>query len=330
MFRIILALTLIGTLAHGKDQEAAEKPAVRDLGNGKFEVGTVTFDQKTREISFLGEVNMNEGALEYAIVHHKGKIHEAIITTKTRPFHVNIALKVLAYKESKELFPILDEDYRPTGKFPQVPEATKIAARAEIHLEWKNKEGKSQTATLNDWITHTVTKKPLPPKPWVYGGSYIHDNTFQAESSGDIVALFTNNASLFNWPGEDGQLDDVWLPTTARIPEVGTVLKITIKPFIKNKKTSKLEKIKSPWGQFITQVGKDGSQEIVEWDSLTAEEQHAYLARKLPPADLKLKGDTKPIEVIELDPEQLKLKPEPRRQALPLAPSKPKPGKLSL
>ena len=80
---------------------------------------------------------MKEGALEYAIVHQNGKIHEAILITKARPFHVNIALKILGYQESKELFPILGEDFRPTGKFPEVPEKIKNSARVEIQLQWK-------------------------------------------------------------------------------------------------------------------------------------------------------------------------------------------------
>ena len=233
-FSILLTGLVVGTASGQDGGGSPEAPPVRDLGNGKFEVGLVTFHQTTREISFPSEVNMKEGALEYAVVHHNGKIHEAILITKARPFHVNIALKVLGYKESKELFPILDDDFRPTGKYPKVPDAVKNAARAGIHLEWKDKQGRVQTATLNDWITHTVTNKPLPPKPWVYGGSYVHEKSFQAEASGDIVALFTNNASLFNWPGRDGNLDDVWIPTTARVPEVGTSVKVTIKPFLKH------------------------------------------------------------------------------------------------
>lgn len=242
MLRAISALLLAsGTLAWADEVNAEaktsrpEKPAIHDLGDGKFQVGLVTFLQKTREVSFQAEVNMKEGPLEYAIVHENGKIHEAIIITKARPFDVNIALKVLGFKESKELFPILDEDYRPTNQFPKVPETTRNAARAEILLEWKDAKGKVQKAALNDWITYTITSKSLPPLPWIYGGSYVHNKSFQAQSSGDIVALFTNNAALFNWGGKDGNLDDVWAPNTKRIPDVGTSVKVTIKPFIKGR-----------------------------------------------------------------------------------------------
>ena len=238
MLKTLLAMTLglTGALAFAADgPNSVEAPTVQDLGNGKFKLGIVGFEQKTRQISFPAEVNMKEGALEYAIVHQNGKIHEAILITKARPFHVNIALKILGYEESKELFPILGEDFRPTGKFPDVPEKTRNAARAEIQLRWKGKSGDAEGATLNDWITNTVTQKPLAPKPWVYGGSYFHEKSFQAEASGDIVALFTTNSSLFNWPGRDAALDDVWIPTTARIPEVGTPVTVTIKPFVKGK-----------------------------------------------------------------------------------------------
>lgn len=245
MFRVFSAFLLSSALvvanqdpapADKADAPAREKPAIRDLGGGKYEVGLVTFNRKSREISFETEVNMKEGPLEYVIVHRNGKIHEAILITKTRPFHVNIALKLLGYKESKELFPILDEDYRPTGKYPKVSDKVKNAARAEFLLSWKDKKGKEQTASLNDWVTYTITNKPLDPLPWVYGGSYVHNKVFQAEASGDIVALFTNNGSLFNWGGKDRNLDDVWIPTTKRIPDVGTKVTVTIKPFIKAKK----------------------------------------------------------------------------------------------
>lgn len=243
MVRLIPVLLMTATLVAQEDAVDPDqapprgdgKPPIKELGDGRYEVGLVTFDRKSREISFPASVNMQDGPLEYAIVHENGKIHESILITKTRPFHINIALKLLNFQESKELFPILDDDFRPTGKFPEVPEKVRNAARAEILLRWKSEDGKDHEATLNDWVTYTVTGQSLPPLPWVYGGSYFHENSFQAEASGDIVALFVNNASLFNWPGKDNNLDDVWLPSTKRIPAVGTPVTVTLKPAIPTK-----------------------------------------------------------------------------------------------
>lgn len=206
---------------------------VRELGDGKFALGLVTFDQNTREISFPASINMDEGLLEYAITHENGKTHETLLVTKVSPTHLNVALKLLRYPESKELEMILDEDFRPTGKFPNVPKEIKNAARVSFIVTWKDKNKEEKKASINTLITNSVTGEPIAPLPWVYGGSYFHDGTFRAEVEGDIAALFSSAASLFNWPGDDRHLDRAWVPTPERVPEFGTPVTVTIKPFIK-------------------------------------------------------------------------------------------------
>ena len=211
-------------------EPATERPNVTDLGDGNYQVGLVTFNKTTRQISFPTELNMDEGLLEYAIVHENGKIHEALLHTKARPFHINLALKLLRYKASEELFQILDEDYKPTGKYPEIPEAIRTAARIEILLAWKTPEGKDVRATLNELITNTVTEAPMTASHWVYGGSYLHEGRFTAETSGDIAAIFTSSSSLFNYPGKAREDDTIWIPTPKRTPLPGTKVTVTIQP----------------------------------------------------------------------------------------------------
>lgn len=213
-------------------QPAAGKPNVVDLGGGKYKIGLVTLDKGTRHIWFPAEVNMDEGLLEYAIVHENGKIHESLLHTKTKPLHVNLALKLLRYKGSEELFQILDEDYKPTGKYPVVPEDVKTASRVEVLLSWKGAGGKPRKATLNELITNTATGAPVGATPWVYGGSYLHEGAFAAETTGDIAAIYTSRASLFNYPGKDREDDTVWVPTSKRTPPVGTKVTVTITPIV--------------------------------------------------------------------------------------------------
>ena len=50
--------------AEPANAEASEKPSVKDLGDGKYEIGQVKFDRTTRSISFPAEVNMREGPLD--------------------------------------------------------------------------------------------------------------------------------------------------------------------------------------------------------------------------------------------------------------------------
>lgn len=235
MRHIIASLLLSCGLLAAQDAPAqsTSKPAVKDLGNGEYSIGDITFKKKDRSISFPARVNMIDGLLEYAIVHQKGKIHEALLVTDVSPFQLNVALKLLSYKPSEELFPILDEDFVPTDKYPVVSEEVKAAARVEILLSWKKKDGTKANASLNDWITHTTTEAPIPALPWIYNGSYIHEGVFQAESSGDISAIFTNGAALFNYPGKDRGLDTVWIATPDRVPPIDTPVTVTIKPALK-------------------------------------------------------------------------------------------------
>ncbi|NNC87981.1 MAG: hypothetical protein HKN82_05910 [Akkermansiaceae bacterium] len=231
---LLLAVTAPFALAEpgaGGAAAVPEKPAIRDLGDGRMQVGTVTLKQADRTISFPAEVNMTEGLLEYAIVHQNGKIHESLFHTTTDPFDLNVALKLLRYQPSEELFEIFDDEEGLTGKFPEVSEETRNAARVEILISWKCEDDKKKEASLNDLITYAVTSKPLPAIPWVYGGSYVANGAFQARSTGDIVAIFTSQPALFNYPGKDRELDDVWIPTPKRVPPVGTPVTITIKPF---------------------------------------------------------------------------------------------------
>jgi hypothetical protein len=177
---------------------------------------------------------MVEGLLEFAIVHQNGKIHESLLVTDISPFHLNVALKLLRYKASEELFPILDEDWKPTKEFPKVSDDVKAAARVEILVSWKKEDGTTGKAALNDWIYHTTTEKPIRATPWIYSGSYVHNGAFQAQSTGDIGAIFTANSALFNYPGQDRELDTVWIPTPKRVPPVDTPVTITIKPVLPN------------------------------------------------------------------------------------------------
>jgi len=66
--------------------------------------------------------------------------------------------------------------------------------------------------------------------PWIYGGSYLHEGSFAAETTGDIAAIYTSRASLFNYPGKDREDDTVWIPTPKRTPPVGTKVTVTITP----------------------------------------------------------------------------------------------------
>lgn len=205
-------------------------PAVVKVDGTRFRIGEVEFDSKTRTIRFPAAINMRDGLLEYAIVHENGKVHESLLHTRVNPSHLNVAFKLLRYQASAELFPLPEEDGTPSDRFPEVDEKTRAAARVAVRVIWKQ-DGKDKSVSLQEWIAHAVTEQAMPAGPWVYGGSVVFDGRFEAESSGDIVAIFTSRGALLNYPGKDHDNDEVWTPMAKRVPPEGTRVTVEFSPW---------------------------------------------------------------------------------------------------
>lgn len=248
LLRTLIFLTASASLAFSQDRAPVEpsslpapdqpvapaKPPVEKLDESHYRIGKVTFDQKTREIRFPAKVNMVDGLLEFLLVHQNGKVHESLLMTEISPTHLNVAFTLLRYPPSRELYALPNDHGGASNKFPEVPAEVSAGARIGIEVEWKEGD-KTRRLTANDLIQHTVKATAMPPGPWVYGGSEINDGKFAPESSGDLIAIFTANSSLINYPGKDDDNDEVWIPYPKRVPAVGTDVTVIITPFSNDK-----------------------------------------------------------------------------------------------
>jgi hypothetical protein len=205
------------------------KPTIEKLDENRFRIGQVTFDQSNREIQFPCKINMREGLLEYLVVHQNGKVHESLLITEISATHLNLALTLLRYQPSRELYALPNETGGLSGDFPVVPEDIKAAARIKIDVEWSH-DGETKRLPVNDWVQHSVKATAMPQGPWVYGGSEFYDGKFVPETTGDIAAIFVAQSSLINYPGEDNRDDTVWVAYTKRIPPEGTNVTLIIAP----------------------------------------------------------------------------------------------------
>jgi len=232
--------TTEATNASEKKTTTPAKPSVKKLANNLYQIGKVTFDKETREIYIPAITNLTETGtlLEYLLVGINGeKVHESLLVTEIDPTNLNIALKLLNYKESQELFPLRDEEGIPGDTYPKVPDAIRKAARISLEVTWKNK-----TTPLTQWLQHRITSKPMPDTAWVYNGSYILRNKFKAKLSGCIFAIFPNEGSIANYSGEDREDDTLWL-ANKNLPPIGTKVKVTVKPW-SGKLTPQVLKVK--------------------------------------------------------------------------------------
>lgn len=250
--RLVINLLAASSLALAQDRSPVEpatlpapdqavepvKPAIKKLDAHRYEVGSVTFDQKTREIRFPAKVNMVEGFLEYLVVHQNGKVHESLLATEVSPTHVNLAFTLLRYPASRELYLLPNDTGGLSDQFPDVPANVKSASRISIEVEWQD-SGKTRRSPVNEWIQHEKKNTTMKNGPWVYGGSEFYDGKYVPESCGDIAAIFISQSALINYPGEDNQDDTVWVPFPKRVPSVGTNVTVIIAPYTKPQAASK-------------------------------------------------------------------------------------------
>ncbi|MEO7101251.1 MAG: YdjY domain-containing protein [Luteolibacter sp.] len=228
---IFLTASVSWVIAQEPDQPAAPvKPSVEKIDETHYQVGKILFDRKTREIRFPAKVNMVEGLLEFLLVHQNGKVHESLLMTDISPTHLNLAFTLLRYPPSRELYALPNDHGGTSNNFPEVPDDVKAGARIKIEVEWKEGE-KTRRLTANEMIQHTVKASAMSAGPWVYGGSEFNDGKFAPESSGDLIAIFTANSALINYPGKDDDNDEVWIPYPKRVPAVGTDVTVIITPF---------------------------------------------------------------------------------------------------
>ncbi len=223
-------------LAAAPESADAAKPAtsgeVRKADADNYTVGSVALRKSTREISFDARINQTGGIIEYLLVTEKGKLHESLFSCAISPTDLNVAFKLLSYPASPELFEIVADDQRPTGKFPDVPEEIRNGARLEISATWQQ-EGAEKTCKVNELVKNTASGEAMPPGPWLYTGSLIHQGVFRAEATGDIIAVFSNPAAMINYPGDARTNDEVWTVNPGTVPAKGTPVRITIKLFPK-------------------------------------------------------------------------------------------------
>ena len=213
------------------DQAVAPvKPSVEQLDENRYRIGKVILDKRSREIRFPAKVNMTEGLLEFVVVHENGKIHESLLATDISPTHLNLAFKLLRYPASRELYSKVNEDGTLSSEFEEASPEEKAGARIRIEVEYTD-GGASRKLPVNAWINHAATERTMPAVPWIYGGSFVYNGKFVAESSGDVAAIFLSNAAIINFSGEDNENDEVWLPHPTRVPAEGTKVTLVIAPF---------------------------------------------------------------------------------------------------
>jgi len=198
------------------------EPVLEQLSPTRYKLGLLELDKSTREITFPAVINQTNGVLEYAIVHETGKVHESLLRTDARPFHLKLALLLLNYKE------------QPTWFVPPTPpkplDTVSSDGQSRVAVRWKTASGTEHTAPLESWVRDVATRKAALPGPWVFSGSHFNEeNQFAAEVDGSLVALYLDARCLLNNPRPGNADDERWEPMKG-MPAKGTAVTVILQP----------------------------------------------------------------------------------------------------
>jgi len=226
--------------AREPETERPAPPEVIPTGDGTYELGEIRIDARTREVRIPGTLNLEEGLLEYAIVHENGKIHESLLRTTVRPFDLQIALLLLKYKAYHgDLFANFqregneaDESPTPESKDTAEPPPEADQYQLQILVEWKDEEGAEHFAPLADWLYDEDRRKTMDPLSiWQFVGLVsIPGNPYKPEHETGIAAVYLDGYSPFNYAGEESRDDETWIPRPKLLPPLGTPVTIVFRP----------------------------------------------------------------------------------------------------
>ncbi len=204
---------------------APEQPKVKDLGNGKFQIGNILLDKNKKEVTVPGRINMKEGIIEFIACTKGGyKAYESALEmdTNAKTFNLSLILIGLDPKKGKAAAYHFD---------PKPPQGDGV----EISIQWDTEKGK-KTIMAQEVIHDMNTGKIFPASHWVYTGSvFLKNGIYLADEAGVLVGFIHDPAPVIESPlsngtGAFGSL----VVNSAILPEVGTKIQMIIKPYVKN------------------------------------------------------------------------------------------------
>ena len=191
---------------------------VQNLGAGRWSVGQVVLDTKSRTIAFPAAVNMDRAAVEYLLVAEGGKTHESILKTGAKPFDIHVAMLLLGARAATTSNPAIF--YDPTQSIP--------GDTIEVELAWR--DGNSEVASpAASWIFNSETERPMSQGPWAYNGSQFVEGEFVAQQEGSIASVMTDPNALINNPRSGRENDAIWHVRSNTVPPVGTSVEVRIR-----------------------------------------------------------------------------------------------------
>jgi hypothetical protein len=194
-------------------------PQVERITDHLVRIGKALVDTKARIVTCPAEINMDSGSVEYLAVAPRGKTHESLLLVDVRPLHLQLALLALNL-EPKNVLKAQGDRAIPQG------------APVEILVRWRDSAGKMQEVRAETLLAETdsrgIIKRSMPTHPWVFTGSRIIQEGFEADLEKSLVAVWHDPAAILDNPLPGGG-DNDWVINSARVPKRGAAVEFIIR-----------------------------------------------------------------------------------------------------
>ncbi|MGD9340937.1 MAG: YdjY domain-containing protein [Chromatiales bacterium] len=174
----LLALCIASAGAQVPESEVP----VKELGDGRYQVGRIIVDKPARSFSVEAKLIHTEDPLEYLAVARRGvKDYESLLELRTRGLHFNIACILIGLDDAGVVRP----------KF-QFDETVVEGPEVSIKIRWEGDDGSVEIDAAD--ALRIVGAPDGPPREtrWIYTGSVMYPSdppTYLADSSGSLIGF---------------------------------------------------------------------------------------------------------------------------------------------
>ena len=135
--------------------------------------------------------------------------HESLLRVDVRPLHLQVALLMLDL-EPKNVLKFQGDPTTPQG------------APVEIKVRWRDLKGAEQEARAEELMLDMPAKRPIPPNRWVFTGSRIIKEGFEADLAKSLVAVYHDPAAILDNPLPGGVTNSLYHQHEAGCRNAGT------------------------------------------------------------------------------------------------------------
>jgi hypothetical protein len=144
-------------------------------------------------------------------VHESGKTHESLFRTKVRPQILHACFLLLRHPQEDRFFENL------WSENPKELDFSK--SRINTEVEWDH-NGSTVICRLEELCFNTKNKNKLKGGAFIFNGSKKIENSYLAEISGSMIAVYADEEAVINSTDNDSNNDDVWIANEKQMPEL--------------------------------------------------------------------------------------------------------------